>query len=767
MKITIRTILRFSLASALLLGTMSAKACGPCPEVHNFYIMSVCNKSDGAIYGIGREGMLEDFWADYTGDHRTEDQLRKDFPDEYYGSLISYFYDKDCKALFQAAYKKKDVEMQRYLEAIVLYSKADGNRDSWDYPTAEQVRQKKQIVGKVLQTAQSHFNGKYKEQWVYLAMRCNLAKQDYLANYQLWKSKEKQLAKGAYKELCRNIYANALLNVPANKDLAIRKQNMVEAMGIYADQQDEASMSYYVDKLRNYEGLKYIYQIDPNSSLLSILLQDIVNGMQETEDASKGEEEDSWGIIGDAYLPDITSEDASKIIPFALEVVKEGKTKNPALWLASVAMLEYIKGNYQVSFRYSNQAMNVAGTDRVHDVAHCIHLLANAQLMKWDGQSKAQLVKEMEWLDGKARFDGYFNNVMVRLIYTVLVPKLKNRGSLVELSALMGRAYESQGWEWKNIYNFTPSYPSHGGGYALEYEATSTRGGLDNLSADEMKNYYRYLSEKPKDVLQKYLQRKVFHDKFYFYDYIGTKLIAENRMAEALTYLEQLPTRYLNEAYYYTSITLRDFTYPIWMGWQYSNEDYYADETPQAPLIANQKIAFCKSILNLQAAYRLAKTEYDRKYFAYQLATQYMQACYGGCCWYLSHFVPQPLENSAPSDVSFSRIALNYINVVLSGNPDYRQQEYGLYARAFILANMDERSDPSKSEEYDPNARTEADEAYYALARFYRENNLPEGHFMSHCDVLLQYLAAWDIQSQPNPKPAFELEADADSVSEG
>lgn len=68
------------------------------------------------------------------------------------------FYWASMAAMKEVANAKKDAPMLSYLNALEQYMNVSDelSRDSWDYPTAEQLAKRKQTLGNILSACRQH-----------------------------------------------------------------------------------------------------------------------------------------------------------------------------------------------------------------------------------------------------------------------------------------------------------------------------------------------------------------------------------------------------------------------------------------------------------------------------------------------------------------------------------------------------------------------------------------------------------------------------------
>ena len=147
-----------SLTACLLLVANKAWACaggdyGHYGEVFNIY---------SHTYTYDNSERLMQYWINYTGD-RTP--LSGKWKEERYYPL-GYFFEKDCARLFAAAKKKHDEEMLLYLRQTIKYNKiCDDMQNRWDYPSAEELAQRRKTLLGIQRAAKAYGGERLKAQF--------------------------------------------------------------------------------------------------------------------------------------------------------------------------------------------------------------------------------------------------------------------------------------------------------------------------------------------------------------------------------------------------------------------------------------------------------------------------------------------------------------------------------------------------------------------------------------------------------------------------
>ena len=682
---------------------------------HNYYLFSVFNREKmGQSLFTER---LDAFWKNYT--NGLVDEWR--------------WHDKEIYAYAQ---QKGDKDMVAYLDELKKYLDiSDQLQETWDYPTKEQLAERKQTLQNMIVKADAHRNGKMGVQWRLLRMRANMVLGKHQDNLTYWHNVASQLSPSVYKDMMQNIYAGALMNTG----------NRIEACNEFARQGDMLSMKWGMRNYRNIAGIKTIYAENPNMAVLSYLVQDFVNNAQETLDSytkdEKGEMipvDDEWMRMVDARVA--SKQDVDEFIGFAQKVLKEKKTDSPALWKAAIGELQYLYGHHDEAMKTLDEAVKMAGTQRMKDNARAIRLVASVGSKRFQKSSYQKwVVEEMRWLVTKSKEEGgYYNHyreVMDRLIYTELSPRYEKMGDKNLANALLA-LYENDSVMWGEQSESMPDNswnPNYSGYYYYE---------LSELSADQLVDYYQWLKTKSKGELEAWAKQAVRMEDNYYLDLIGTRYMSECKFDKAIDYLKNIPWSFLegqNISYY---MAHRDYSKPRWEGRQRFGKDVVTEGAHLATLSKNPKLDFCKDIVNMEAQLPVAR-QGVREDLAYKLATRYFQASVYGDCWYLTDYGwSSYIDTLSTKERLFVDKTIEYLNISKQST-DMQMRLKSLYALAYIPV------EPWCNEDYDwqtgattylPLRDNHQYKALNELDHFLSiHKNISTPNYVSKCDVLRMF----------------------------
>lgn len=702
---------RFFLVSLLLITIIeTASACGWDGYRHNNYMFSIFRRE---LMNNIFEERTNLFWKEYSN-----------------GKYSNYEWYPDN--IREIAQNKHDGEMLAYLTHLEKYlGICNDLKDTWEYPSAQQLALRKKNLQNMIVAAKNYRGTRLKGQYQLLLMRANMVLGQHLANKTFWEQNEKNIKPSVYRDMMLNIYAGALLHLGQRE----------RACDIFAEQGDMTSIRWTVRKHRNLAGIMSFYNENPNSNVLIYLVQDFVNNAQETLD--NGQDDSEWLEMLGAKL--IIKSEVYSFINFANKVVSEKKTHSPAMWKAAAGTLLYLYGDAETAEKYLAEAMTMDGTQRMKDNARAIHIIAKAQAAEKTTDWSAWMTGELDWLDSKMReergqgefFENHYSDIKDRLTHQIIYKRYCKEGKKeTALAALSMMNEDIQEFNPGNLRS--PRYKEEYGGWNPDYD-TEYVWHLDSLSANELTKYFDYLKRQHNDPLEQYFVSRAYVSDDYFNDRIGTRLIAEGRLAEALPYLKKVSLKFLSSQNIAPYMEQRDYTKEKWLE---NQRDGLIEEGASLTSVSrNVKAEYCENVLQLESRYAIANNE-SKSEIAYELAKLYYQASYMGDCWWLTHYGWSIGDTVRTGEKDFVSTAISYLEMAKrSTNINLKQRT--LYALAFIpLDEWAEVSYDWQTDEfiYTPRRQSRQYKALCELTDFARTNSGRLPQYISHCDVLKQFI---------------------------
>lgn len=686
---------------------------------HNYYMVSFAERK------IDRNPFQEEidaFWKNYTqGKYST-------YPTYDVTGLKAYIKSLD------------DNEMLNYVkdlnEYIDICNEFYINR--WEYPDKEELAIRDSLITSLQDRSKNYKGARFRGQYHLLYMRCLmlLRKWDEVKNY--WQSTGKRLPQSIYRSMMENIYAGALFHTG----------EMEPAFAIFSRHGDEASIRWSMRKYRGLAGIRTIYSKNPNSPSLLYLLQDFVNNFQETIDQNN-----ETGILGAEDYMEIPNNDALQFCVFADSVLENGKVTDPCMWGTSQAMVYHLLNDREKAKSSISRALGYSGSSRSKANCQCVNILIQSSDPDCD---LTWLIGELSWLEDQClketKSDYCYSNAFDRIMMNSLSPMLRQRGEK-NLALAVDGMYNEILTQKSTSHHRSAHYDYEERGESTwneDYQNEYINFNLYTMSASDCESYYNFITSNHSDPFSQYVCSRVYKDKNFFNDFIGTKYMAEAKFAQAIPYLEKVDLSYLsnlNISYYMQN---RDYHKERWLTRQGKKDDYSHEGMRHIAFSKNPRLDYCREILNLQNSFSKNSMSEKGNHIAYQLATLYYQASYKGDCWWLISYKnssnPFVIEQDHIGENDFIQSTVVYLRSCLDTKDDNLLGKC-LYALAY--AATDEWLKPEKESEEDyidedqmamiPNPMSEKYARLDALNHYYENHKENAPAYMSKCDVLTQF----------------------------
>ena len=626
------------------------------------------------------------------------DRISRDNWRVYLGSTEEYYYF-DAKEVRDYAQKKGDDLMVSYVDNLERYIKCsdDVEAESWEYPTKDELAQRSRVLNSVLQYAKGKLTSRLRSQHGLLVMRCNMLLGKHADNVQFWEQTASKYIESVYKEMMQNIYAGALY-----------KTGQLDKSGqLFAEMGDWRSLmtQYYLK--RSCQAIREEYEHNPNSAVLPFLLQDFVNNTQEAVD------EDGYGKM---FVRDISTREAQQMILFAGQVVQEGRSKVPVMWMTAKAWLEFMLGNRRQAVTDINQTTNLEGTEWMKNAARVIRLyITVAQSSQVDLQFDSYVATELEWMErmNQETKDGFFGNALDRIVHQHLAAKY----------AKAGRIESSMG-----LLSATDAY---------EYGEA-----LDTLEVHSLISYLHYF-DTTTNPLDRFLSTRLDNNSINMEDLIGTKYLRICQWNEAIDWLKKVPMSYYNNKGYAVYAAKRTTKVEPWIKRQWLPVDMEY-EAGEQHMTTNPKIDFATDMQTRERQLpKLKGKSYQQA--CYDLAVRYAQASYTGDCWFLMRDGKSYMDTLRVHEVDLHAKAIDLLRQAAE-TTDVQLREHALFALSFgdlyPEGNRWYRSEWNRQTgKYRTLPQTSATQylAFSALADFEKTNSKGISTYVSRCDEYIQF----------------------------
>ena len=644
---------RFILISLLVVLGLPMMACG-WYGTDNVYLFRLYESDE---FSQRVDNITRDNWKAYLG-------IDKEY----------YWFDAD--EIIKAAQKKNDALMVSYVKNLKRYLDVCSSikDDSWKYPSKEELAKRNQTLREIQAYALSKVKTKLRSQHALLYMRCNMVLGLNRENVEFWEKTASQFIETVYKDMMKNIYAGALYKT--GKD--------AEAGELFAEMGDYNSLMTQFYKRRSFAAIRQEYLRNPNAGVLPFLLQDFVNNAQEAIDQD---------LEGKLFVRDIKQDEAMQMAQFAGQVVREGKTKNPAMWKAAQGWIEYLFGQKQQGYDDIQQALNMDGSEWAKTSARVIHFYIKSDVAPLNNAFDKWLTNELQWINGGAEpYDGFKRGALTRTINQQLVDKYDKAGRDFTTNALL------------NVTN----------NYAFESR-------LNSMKVERLEKFFT----------------------FTMYELIGTKHLRVCQWEQAIDWLQQVPVSYMAEQTQVVYAVNRKWTVEPWITRQWLKDEVeYSNEKHK--LKSNYKLDFAKEMLAMEKESALLKgdAQYQRYY---DLAIRYAQASYSGDCWFLTRYSKSCTDSVEVNEADFGQIAQQLLQKA-SKTKNKELKEKALFGCCYYYLSPNpwfsmEWNSESASYDFIIHPETVQYKALVELEKFEKENGNQPSQFVSNCDVYKTFLA--------------------------
>ena len=292
------------------------------------------------------------------------------------------------------------VEAVRWEESVWFYDEKEGER-TWYWWDEEKKPVRDLSIFGVGTLDENAFlrckDADIRSRYVLQLMRKHFYNHNYEGCIALWEKYGKNVPKSVLRKQCINYYGGALRRVDRDAEAAAA----YATIGYY-----NPTLHYDVDVLRD------IYQQDPNSEGFEFMVQEFVNTYFDHVYLHHHQSP----IYYYYDLPKYHLAESAKSLAFnklSDEILKEGKTQNPALWKSAQAALAYIDGDLEAALTLNKQAEKMKGSKEVKENIRMMRLMLNSLRSDIDNKYEETLLPDLKWLVDKLNEDNpssYFSD---------------------------------------------------------------------------------------------------------------------------------------------------------------------------------------------------------------------------------------------------------------------------------------------------------------------------------------------------------------------
>ena len=693
---------KFIIISLLTVVSLPLLACAGI-GTYNYYLF---NLYDNDEFAYRMERITSNNWKVYMGLNEND-----------------WFWFSEEKVT-EVAKQKNDALMQSYVHQLARYLKVcdDVQGDQWNYPTKEELAQRRTTLEAIRAYANTKLRTRLRSQHGLLYMRANMLLGNHADNVKFWEETASQYINSVYKDMMYNIYAGALYKTGRTD----------EGVDIFIEQGDYRSLMTIYYKRRSYAAINEVYNANPKARVLPFLLQDFVNNAQEADDAGKYE---SFG--GKLFIRDITKAEAQQMIGLCKRAVSEQKTDAPAMWQTAQAWLEYMFADKKQALKDIQKAVTMEGSDRIKDCARVIRIYIDASMRKQDTDFDNWAGTEMQWLYNKSNranpkpvtnyFErsSYYDNAFERIVQQVMADKYQATHPEVTMAL-----YKVQGFYGCEAY-------------------------LDTTTIANVQKYYAYLNGAANTEMDRFLKNAIRQQPQQdeadadneYNDLIGTKYLRLCQWDKAIEWLSKVPVALYQKKGYSFYAALRRTNVEPWIERQFLRDAEYYSEVARK-LRENPKLVFAKQMQQLEYGMNMlqGKSRYQR---CYDLAVRYAQANFSGDCWFIMRDAKSPgCDEVEPNEVDLAARALDYLREAAK-TTDPQLKERALFALSYgelqpkeLWASLEWNGDKG---DYDriPQRKSAQWKAFASLVDFERQNPAGTARYVSRCDEYDTFLKAY------------------------
>lgn len=665
---------RLFIINLLLTCCFSVYACGPeepiDPKYHWLFYTGY-NVDANWQYALDERFKDENisFWHHYVKESVSRNSVEKAL---YSIDFLNIYTKND---FFRYLIKNKDTIALKYWKNLKIsdpdvMKKHIWRQSAWYYSDSEKFDEYDNIltnVNNVEELNESSIakckNSDIRNRYVLQVMRKYFYDDDFQKCVKIWKKYGQKIPKSELRTVCLNYYGGALLRLG-------RKS---EAATVYA------SIGYFHTNL-HYDPavLRSTYHQNPNNKYFEFMLQQFVNFYFDHPKKSKAE---AFNLLAD-------------------EVVRDGKSNNPALWKSAQAAIAYIDRNNDRALKLLKESKQLRGTPIVKENIRMMQLLFNSTRTDNDSLYEETLYPDLKWLSDQIikdiqkndtifwKYDSYCLNgsslrdtsniilhrfkVLRRAVFLGIIPHFERtkqpykvvsylnffneifnfdkrvrafsrEGKLVEFY-VKDNGFSYSGYKYPPIYCGKTSHDSEKIYDSLTYQLnfdynTSLFEYLDTANVETLLQYVSFLRSGGKTTMERFILKNSYKDLNFFYEIIGTKYLRKEQYSTASSYFRKVSDNFrkTQNIYEYLDEKRNPFA-EKWITNQTYKGKFQLSFNPTEEYAKNpSKLTFCEIMMLLRKESELAKTAEERAYAAYAYALGLYQSNLGNA-WALSRY---------------------------------------------------------------------------------------------------------------------------------
>lgn len=555
----------------ITINTLSSYACYfPTYTPGEYYVFYAYSEKEIPKSGLSSSDTNINEWQEYTNNQATFEDIRQ----------VVYKYSiRDMKLIATGdtntsdemkentfvnfLTKTNDHEAIKYLILAKQCETLRAERtDAWWYPTKDDLENKD--LQQILDEALAYQGTTFKARYLLQALRAAFTMELHDLCIQLWDEQINNQPESSIKRMCEDYIGGVYF----------QRGEYQTAINHYANtMQTSSSFWWCVDNLTekksDIERIKILYQYQPNSPELAIMVQKICREAEKRANLK----------VFDGYIDENESEDEyynpgyksylknraryMELRDFALQVAADKKNENPAMWQYAAAFLTLLDGESDMASKYIRKAERMKGNGFIKNNVKVLSIMIEAFNGSYNKSFETRMLPKLQWLDQMTRnnltpeikddylwyenqmFNNYsmyyYNDMMRKITLSIMVPKYKKQHNEVKALMLTGMASE----RLRTLTNYRQAINENSGQRSWNIDFyTDIFCALDTYPVESIIEYGQKLQSGGKTKFERFLLSKCYVNENYLNEIIGTRYMRTEQFEKAVEYLSKVDTTY-------------------------------------------------------------------------------------------------------------------------------------------------------------------------------------------------------------------------------
>lgn len=438
----------------------------------------------------------------------------------------------------------------------------------WYYPTMS--FNARMSIEEIAEKAVAVKDMRLRNRYLLQAMRAFMSMEKYKECVEIWDNELSKLPKNdIIRRLSEQYYVGALFHVKHSE----------KAVEYFAQNGDIGSILYCTDqigkKVSPAEAISLICKYAPNSSKLPLMLHNFIRKIEPLCDLE--------GLTG----PYKENEDTKLLYTHCIEMGKNPKVKNQAMWYYTAAFLADLKNDLENASKYISLAEKAKSSTLIDESIYVFKIYLDAKTSTYDSKYERKLHNQLKWLDKKIITNitddvksetscginliycysyYYWNDMMRRILLAEVCPRMIKVGNTTRALQLANMASNRLPHIVNSVDFFGEDSPLPIRVYRYtdsifnEYDYSNHFFEMiDSLGAENALKYVANTSN-PVSKFDRFLNNRGYTDSNYLYDIVGTQYLRNMQYAQAEKYLKRVDESidaHLNVELYYNPFSTK------------------------------------------------------------------------------------------------------------------------------------------------------------------------------------------------------------------